>query len=718
MRFKLSVNTPILALISILLLAPSLANSNTIPVNVTTPNTAVRGEGFNIDFDDSQPTGTSYELWENGSRLTGRTSSPIYRVINKAGVYTHKIRACKYGCGNFGETNTIKILPPTPKNLTASITGRDSITAKWSSTSYDDSYYISIKFGSNRWKEFGPYSSTEVTWSGLNSGLRGYRIKSCNNNVCSPYSSRILLNLDTTPPTPVSINSPSTSVRGQSFALTFDNNQPNGTSYQLWENGSYLTSNTSGTINRTITTPGVYNYKIRACRYGCGDFGNEITIIVKPDIPTNLVIKNIEGYDATLSWNSTGEDDSYFIDTRDEANTLTTYGPFIKSTATITVLTGGLYKFKVRAFNNNVSSTASTEISAEINNSEFINVLDYYDVNKGYDSMLTNALEKSHKLYFPSGVNYVFNQPISNSKDGKLHLVGDGMYNTVLRFNSIVGLDLSDTTIVKNDVLVKDLQIRTNFMDKSQYNEESIGIKIYNATSNVSFKNIALIAFGKGLDIKRLDQTSFDNILIKASEFGVYANITLSQNKLGLLHFKRLNIEQSRFAQSEYGDHAIKLTSSNNTPVGSSLILENSVIENTGGVAIWAGNITNVTLDNVHFEKNMHEDVELLTENLAVQPISLYMANSLTGSTLNLRNVYSATKDKSNCRSVVYTNENVSINARGVRIANYNKDADSELPKILHSVFSAETLNGHTKGLVTTDVKDTVIWSIPSTQCN
>jgi hypothetical protein len=268
------------------------------PVDVSTPSSAVRGQSFFITFDDSQEAGTAYELWENGAKLTGRSEGPIERIINSAGVYIHKMRTARYGYSAFGAEDTITIKPPTPSTLDAHSVGND-IVVDWGVIG--DEYYLAIKHNTNSWSYgFGPYTGSSKTFENLalDDSTRSYMVMACSNDVCSDYSN-ISNGVTLTSPKPVTIDVPSSAEVADSFFISFDDSQPSGTSYRLYENGVLLTSSYTTPIERVAENVGSYTYKMEACRYGCSDFGPEktITIIEAPKPLINIAtFKSVEGY--------------------------------------------------------------------------------------------------------------------------------------------------------------------------------------------------------------------------------------------------------------------------------------------------------------------------------------------------------------------------------------------------------------------------------------
>ena len=80
-------------------------------VQISAPSVVKLGTHVPITFNDSLP-GT-YELFEDGKRLSIRTSSPINRNNPAQGTRSYKLRRCENGiCSNFGSTRTVKVVPP------------------------------------------------------------------------------------------------------------------------------------------------------------------------------------------------------------------------------------------------------------------------------------------------------------------------------------------------------------------------------------------------------------------------------------------------------------------------------------------------------------------------------------------------------------------------------------------------------------------------------
>lgn len=186
-------------------------NAAAVPssVLVSTPGSANVGEGFNISF-GSASGATYYQIYENGSKLTTRSGGPVWRVINSAGTYNHKVRACDAsGCGAFGNETSISVTTPIPVPGTVSVSTPSSAAVgvgfniSFGSASGATSYkvYENGVLLTNR--------SSGPVWRIINSaGTYKHKISACNSTGCGSYSNEASITLYVSDPVPSTPSAP------------------------------------------------------------------------------------------------------------------------------------------------------------------------------------------------------------------------------------------------------------------------------------------------------------------------------------------------------------------------------------------------------------------------------------------------------------------------------------------------------------------------------
>jgi hypothetical protein len=297
-------------------------------VSVSSPSSADVGEGFNISF-GSVNGATSYNVYENGALLTNRPSGPVWRVINSAGTYKHKIRACNSsGCGSYSNEASITLyvpdpVPTTPNKPSASKNGTSN-SLSWGAVNYVNYYKVQISFNNGAWTATAQYNSTNASWSNLNAGSRAYRVQACNSSGCSAYSTSS--NTIVTDQIPASMSAPVSSLSGNDLTLSWiavshadyykiqfrDGAAAWGTSNSTYTSTSKVWPDASPVTERT--------YRAQACNEsGCSDWSAASNTITIDPAPTSMValVASLVGNDLTLSWSAIATADYYNLQYRD-----------------------------------------------------------------------------------------------------------------------------------------------------------------------------------------------------------------------------------------------------------------------------------------------------------------------------------------------------------------------------------------------------------------
>jgi hypothetical protein len=297
-------------------------------VSVSSPSSADVGEGFNISF-GSINGATSYNVYENGALLTNRPSGPVWRVINSAGTYKHKIRACNSsGCGSYSNEASITLyvpdpVPTTPNKPSASKNGTSN-SLSWGAVNYVNYYKVQISFNNGAWTATAQYNSTNASWSNLNAGSRAYRVQACNSSGCSAYSTSS--NTIVTDQIPASMSAPVSSLSGNDLTLSWIA-VSNAYYYKIQFRdgaGSWTTINTTYPSTSKLWPDAApvteRTYRVQACNEsGCSDWSAASNTITIDPAPTSMVapVASLVGNDLTLSWSAIATADYYNLQYRD-----------------------------------------------------------------------------------------------------------------------------------------------------------------------------------------------------------------------------------------------------------------------------------------------------------------------------------------------------------------------------------------------------------------
>lgn len=327
--------------------------------SISAPGRAISGAGFNISF-STVFGATSYRLYENGSHLTTRTSSPIFRNLKAHGVYNYTVRAC-------------------------------------------------------------------------------------NSSGCGPNSNKVFVSVGAKPSAP-SISAPSRSESGQLFNISFGG-VSGATSYKLFENGSHLTTRSSGPIGRRLYAEGTYSFNVQACNsFGCSGSSNtaSTTIYLPNKAPTanNSSVSVNEDASVSISLSASdpdGDSLSYSISSGPSKGSLSGSGS--RYTYRPNANVSGSDSFAFTVSDGKASGSASVSISIRaVNDSPEIRGLTQ-NLSMDEDTSMTLSINQvnvfdpdnaSHSLQVLAGSNYSYSgNRITPKKDfyGQLNVnirVSDG----------------------------------------------------------------------------------------------------------------------------------------------------------------------------------------------------------------------------------------------------------------------------------------------------
>jgi len=112
------------------------------------------------------------------------TNSATWSDLN-VGKRRYKVKACNAsGCSGESIASGWVYVLGTPDTPTASLNS-STIAVNWQSVENATSYAVAIKFNNNAWTSYKyRTANSTISWTGLGSGTRQYRVKACRDGVC------------------------------------------------------------------------------------------------------------------------------------------------------------------------------------------------------------------------------------------------------------------------------------------------------------------------------------------------------------------------------------------------------------------------------------------------------------------------------------------------------------------------------------------------------
>ncbi|HVI53665.1 MAG TPA: hypothetical protein VM621_01280 [Luteibacter sp.] len=277
------------------------------PVPPASASAALSGDLATITVGWTATTNTtSYKLEQQYNGSSTWTSAYTGTATNKAisnpadGTYTFRARGCNaIGCGDPTPTNTVTVahIPPAPSSITVPPTSTGAVPVSWPASAYATVYRLEHT-SNGAWTEVYAGAATSAT---LNEGASGgwyYRVRACNANGCSGYTTSGAVSVLLPPTTPPTLNGGGTSNNG-AYGLNWSAS-PGATVYNLLENVNgtgwtavqYSASQSWSTAGKA---DGTYYYLVQGCNgSGCTNWSNQVAVTVAnipppPPRPTTTI---------------------------------------------------------------------------------------------------------------------------------------------------------------------------------------------------------------------------------------------------------------------------------------------------------------------------------------------------------------------------------------------------------------------------------------------
>ncbi len=336
--------------------------------------------------------------WDNCNiydSLEKNNSEFIDNNVNPNSLYFYKVRACnEIGCSPWSTVLSIHSSPTIPTNFSIGdpIINDDNtidIRLSWDTVSGADSYKINYTTSENTSGLIeAPSNSDQLLDEDLIPGANySYKIKSCNNNICSHFSNEKDINIPGTPPqAPTNLTIIQNQVTENQIPLTWSDffGADKYRLYQAldqsgcnnsWDNCNWIKEVYSGGyVVEGLMPETEYFYKVKSCNNsGCSDFSNIVSATTAPNNPSGLQAQCQEAGEIILSFidnsstedgfrierKSTDQDWSEAISYQLGDNLLEEYVSFTDTD----VMVDEVYNYRVLAYRGNKESSYSNIIS-------------------------------------------------------------------------------------------------------------------------------------------------------------------------------------------------------------------------------------------------------------------------------------------------------------------------------------------------------------------
>ncbi|PKL84412.1 MAG: hypothetical protein CVV24_00305 [Ignavibacteriae bacterium HGW-Ignavibacteriae-3] len=295
-------------------------------------------------------------------------------------------------------TTWTTLLPPATPALTAPVAtaatniSSTSFTANWGASANVTSYKIDVSASSDFSSLLANYSNKDVgnvTAANISSLTPSttyyYRVRASNSTSTSGNSNSITVTTMSSVTPSVPLAAPATNISSTGFTANWSSSA-NASSYKIDVSGSsnfstllsgYNDKDVGNVTSANISglDPGsVYYYRVRAASgETASQSSNTISVTCLMAPPAALPATNVTTTGFTAAWNASTNATSYKIDvsvSSDFSSLLTNYNNLdlgnVTSVSISSLIPGGIYYYRVRAANNNVTSTSSNSISVNL----------------------------------------------------------------------------------------------------------------------------------------------------------------------------------------------------------------------------------------------------------------------------------------------------------------------------------------------------------------
>ncbi len=347
-------------------------------INLTWTDNANNETGFRIER-KIKNTGSFVQVTTVGANVVSYADSGL-----TAGVaYEYRVRAFNStgdsSWSNIAEATTQQTVPAAPTNLTITAVTASSIAIAWTDNSNNETgFKIERRTPTSSFTQIAivEQNITTFTNSGLNSNTTyTYRVRAYNSAGDSAYSNEVGALTTNTPAAPSSLSL--SNITNSSVRLSWADNANNETGFRIERSisgGSYTQIAEVGQNVNNYTDSGLiegtlYRYRVRAYNAaGNSSYSNIAEAFSLLNSPTNLAVTAVTANSVTLNWtDNSGKETGYKIERRTHNTGFTQIAAVGSNTTTFT--NAGLnanvtYYYRVRAYNNDVNSAYSEEVSA------------------------------------------------------------------------------------------------------------------------------------------------------------------------------------------------------------------------------------------------------------------------------------------------------------------------------------------------------------------
>ena len=255
---------------------------------------------------------TTYQLVEGSSTVHNSSTRSKSFSGKGSAVYSYKVRSCNAlgDCGAYSAVKTTRVsrIPAAPALTVPANDADGSYSVSWGAVTHATTYQLVE--GSSTVHNL---STRSKAFSGKNSGVYSYKVRSCNAlGDCGAYSAVKTTRVSRIPAVPA-LTVPANDGDG-SYAVSWGA-VPDATTYQLVEGSSSIHDSSTRSKAFSGKNSGVYSYKVRACNAvgDCGSYSavKATRVSLQPGIPVLTVPSTDDDGSYTVSWGTAAHGATY-----------------------------------------------------------------------------------------------------------------------------------------------------------------------------------------------------------------------------------------------------------------------------------------------------------------------------------------------------------------------------------------------------------------------